>query len=541
MSRAEAFLLTGVFAVFTLAYGALPWLAGGLFLDTHEGDSYHLLDILSRMLRGDVPHLDFVTPLGLLAFWPILVFMKAGFDTGMAMILAQWAVAICLLPVVAYAAVSRLSFKVALYFGIATLGLTLALSYGTATSGVGMSMHYNRWAWSVAFVVLLLVFVPAKGRVRPVLDGVLVGVLVAALMMLKVTYFVALAPVVALALASMHGRKGIAFAVLGGLVVALAVTVQYGIGFWFAYLSDLRLVSSTDIRPYVGTSFDQIVAGPKYITGTLVAVAAALVIRSVRQDLSGFAAFLLVLAFLYITYQNFGNDPQWLIFLPVLLLAVMPDPGDAKVLGVDAAKLGGLTVVAAFVVFFPSLFNIAMSPIKHLSYNTARFLPMVPEAAGHQDIFIRRDRAYMMTAQVYRDQEAGPWEKYAEEIGRRPMPEFQGVQFPHCEWMAGSRALLETLGADLAEADLPEGARLFTADLIAAYWFFAPVTPPKGSAPWYYGKLTGLQYTDYVMVPKCAFTTGVRNIVLGEMAASEATFTLVRDNDLMALFQVGGT
>ena len=539
MSRAEAFLLTGVFAVFTLAYGALPWLAGGLFLDTHEGDSYHLLDILTRMEGGQVPHLDFVTPLGLLAFWPILVFMKAGFDTGMAMILAQWTVAVCLLPLVVYAAASRLAFKTALYFGVTTLGLALALSYGTATSGVGMSMHYNRWAWSVAFVVLLLVFVPSRTLARPMLDGLLVGVLIALLFLLKVTYFVTLAPIAALALAQMHGVRGVAFAALGGIVVALVVTVQYGVGFWFAYLADLQLVTSTDIRPYVGTSFDQIVAGPKYITATLVAVAAALVIRSVRQDLTGFAAFLLVPAFLYISYQNFGNDPQWLIFLPVLLLALMPALGEAKVLGVDARQVGAFTVVAAFVVFFPSLFNIAMSPIKHLSYSQARFLPMVPEAAGHQDIFIRRDRAYMMTAQVYRDEEVGPWAKYAGEIGRRPTPEFQGVRFPHCEWMAGSRALLETLGADLAVAGLPEDARLFTADLIAAYWFFAPVSPPQGSAPWYYGKLTGLENTDYVMVPKCAFATGVRNIVLGEMEASDATFTLVRDNALMALFRVG--
>ena len=98
--------------------------------------------------------------------------------------------------------------------------------------------------------------------------------------------------------------------------------------------------------------------------------------------------------------------------------------------------------------------------------------------------------------------------------------------------------MLETLGADLAAASLPEDSSLFTADLLAAYWFFAPVRPAEGSAPWYYGGLTGMENTDYVMVPKCALTAGVRDLIIRELAASEFTFTLVRNNDLMALYRV---
>ena len=77
--------------------------------------------------------------------------------------------------------------------------------------------------------------------------------------------------------------------------------------------------------------------------------------------------------------------------------------------------------------------------------------------------------------------------------------------------------MLETLGAELVDAGVPEGSRLFTADLLAAYWFFAPVVPPEGSAPWYYGRLTGLENTDYVMVPKCPFATRARDIIIGEL------------------------
>jgi hypothetical protein len=228
------------------------------------------------------------------------------------------------------------------------------------------------------------------------------------------------------------------------------------------------------------------------------------------------------------------------VFLPVLLLALRPDAGCGEMFGIDLRQAMTGTAIAAFAVFFPSFFNIATSPLAHLSFDKARFLPMLPETSGHQDIFIRRDRAYMMTAQVFRDHEAGPWERYAEEVGRPPASEFQGVRFPSCEWSAGSRALFESLGADLASAGLPEGSRLLTADLLSAYHLFAPLEPPKGSAPWYYGGLTGLENADYVLVPKCAFTAGVRRIVLGEMQASGAEFSLVRDNELYALFSVSG-
>ncbi|MEO0916927.1 MAG: hypothetical protein AAFY31_08080 [Pseudomonadota bacterium] len=538
MSRAEPFLLAVIFVLFSGAYGALSWLAGGLYLDTHEGDSYHLLDVLTRMSRGETPHVDFVTPLGALAFWPMSWFMQFGVSAGMAMIYAQVLVAGALFPIVLYAAATRLPRGLAIYFGMLVLGLVLALSYGTATSGVGISMHYNRWAWSIAFVLLLVVFVPSRTAYRPFLEGVFVGLLVACLALLKVTYFVALAPVAALALWQMHKGRGVIAAVVSGLLIATIVTIQEGFAFWFAYLSDLRLVAGNDIRPFVGTTFDQILAGPSYIGGTLAAVAAALVIRVTQPTVTGIAAFLLVPGLLYITYQNFGNDPQWLMVLPVLVLALRPAPGTSTLFGIDAHRVAQFTALAAFVLIFPSLFNVMLSPIKHASFDKARFIPMLPEDAGHQDIFVRRDRAYMMTAQVFRDQEAGPWAPYEVEAGRAPVPVFEGVSFPFCQWQAGSRALLETLGAQLSDANLPEGSRLFTADLLAAYWFFATVRPPEGSAPWYYGQLTGLENTDYVMVPKCAFTAHGRNTILGELSQSNEMFTLVLDNELLALFRV---
>ena len=184
MRRADPFLIAGIFLVFVIAYGGLTWMAGGLFIDMHEGDSYHVLDILTRMQAGQVPHLDFVTPLGLLVFWPVFEFVRAGYSAGAAFILAQMGVALALLPVVTYAATTRMSRALGIWFGLVTLGLTLALSFGTVGSSVTISMYYNRWAWSITFVILVLVLLPSRGASRPRLDGALVGVLSAALLLL---------------------------------------------------------------------------------------------------------------------------------------------------------------------------------------------------------------------------------------------------------------------------------------------------------------------------------------------------------------------
>ncbi|MEM7753130.1 MAG: hypothetical protein AAF230_06935 [Pseudomonadota bacterium] len=539
MGRADGFLVTVVFAVFVVAYGALSWAAGGLFVDTHEGDTYHLLDILSRLQDGAVPHLDFVTPLGALAFWPVHWIIQTGQTTGAALILSQIAFAFCLLPFVAYAASTRLTRGVAIYFGLTTLGVVLALSYGTATAGVGISMHYNRWAWGVSFAMLLLALVPARGPQRAVLDGILIGLLAAALLLLKITYFATLVPVAAIALWQMHRARGLLSALIAGTLVVAAVTVMHGVSYWFGYLHDLRLVSSTDIRPSVGKSFDQIAADPTHLGATLAGILTALILRRSAAGATGLAALLLIPGFMFITYQNFGNDPHWLVFLPVLILAYRPTL-DGAVFGFDAQKVATVAAVSAFAVFFPSFANLALSPLSHLSLDKSGFQPMLPEGAGHDGIFIRQDRAYNMAAQVFRDQEPGPWAPYTQVLERAPLAEFQGVVFPECNWLSGSKGYFETLGGDLAAAGLPEGSRLLNADLMAAFWFFAPVSPPEGSAPWYYGRLTGLENTDYIMVPKCAFATPVRNIMLQEMAEADVQFTLVRDNDLMALFRVGG-
>ncbi|AZQ66161.1 hypothetical protein EF888_02860 [Silicimonas algicola] len=535
MSRPNPLVLAAVLLAFTMALGGLPFLKGGLYLDAHEGDTYHLLDILFRMREGQVPHLDFPTPLGVFSVLPFAWLLKAGYSVGTSIILGQLLVALSLWPLATYAAL-RLTRGLAFYFGLVTLGLVVALSYGTATSGATISMHYNRWGWALSFVAVVLAFLPAR-RERQALDGALIGLLCAVLLLIKVTYFVAVAPAAGLALVARGQGRAVLWAALTGLAVAVAVTAAHGIGFWLAYLGDLRAVAASEVRPFVGVPFQVVLTGPVYMGATLTGIAAVFLVRRAGHGLLALGLLWLVAGSIYVTYQNFGNVPQWLYLMPVLLLALRPATDEARVPGGSLRQ--GMTVLAIIAVTleFPSLYNAFRVNFEHLAFDPARFVRMLPDPA-QGDLFIRTDRGYMMTANVDLDRSMPQWARYSEVVDRPPLAELKGATFPACEWMAGSRAYFETLGQAMAEAGVPEGGQVFVADILSAFWLFGDLAPLGGGAPWYYGGLTGLDHADFVMVPKCSFVQRVRGIMVEDLKAVEDRLELVRDDDLMALYRV---
>ena len=107
MSRPRSAALAAYLALLILVLGGLPLLKGALYLEKHEGDTLHLAELVLRMARGEWPHLDFMTPIGVLAIAPIAAFVKAGAGLGHAIFYAQLLVALVLLPAVLRVAASR--------------------------------------------------------------------------------------------------------------------------------------------------------------------------------------------------------------------------------------------------------------------------------------------------------------------------------------------------------------------------------------------------------------------------------------------------
>lgn len=537
MSRPNPFVLIAVLLLFVAIFGGVPLLKGGLFLDANEGDSFHLLDILLQINMGSRPHLDFSTPLGFLAFLPISVFVEAGYPTGTAILLAQLGVAIVLFPFVIYVGLTRFSRSLAWMFGVLTLGLVLSLSFGGGSTGVSVAMHYNRWAWALAFVAVALAILPSR-REHPIIDSVLIGIFGVVLALLKATYFVALAPGVFLALYLRWRGLGVLAAFSGAIAAALVTIAFQGFEIWSAYMRDLVLVLGSEVRPFAGANLATIIAGSAYFGVTLLGGSTFFMVRRSGHDVTAYALLLLVPGFIYVTYQNFGNDPQWIWFLGLVLFTLRPESGFGQIAGQDLRLMMGGAAWIALALNFPSLFANATSPISHARMEPSRFQPMIPQTYGNQDIFVRNDRGNAMTALVHLDREDPNWARFQTIADRGPLSEFEGITFPYCEWASGSRAYLERVAEELVRDGVTQDAQVLFADSLAGLWLFGPFKPLKGGAPWYYGGLTGLENADYLVIPKCSFVAGLRGIMIEELKSSDYTFSLNRDSELYALFAV---
>ncbi len=96
---------------------AMTLAKGGLYIDRHEGDTLHLMEIVMRIAQGQWPHLDFVTPLGGISFLPIAGLVAAGFGIGTSILLSQVLVAVAFLPAIWWGAETRFfpSFRLAFW------------------------------------------------------------------------------------------------------------------------------------------------------------------------------------------------------------------------------------------------------------------------------------------------------------------------------------------------------------------------------------------------------------------------------------------
>ena len=93
--------------VFLPRSAAVTLAKGGFYIGKHEGDTLHLLQIVLREARGQWPHLDFQTPIGVLATAPVALFVRLGAGVGHAILYAQILLAAIALPAIWWVASSR--------------------------------------------------------------------------------------------------------------------------------------------------------------------------------------------------------------------------------------------------------------------------------------------------------------------------------------------------------------------------------------------------------------------------------------------------
>ena len=529
MERPNAVILVGgLLALFILLAGASV-APGALFVAKHEGDTFHIVDVLMRMAGGERPHLDFVTPIGIAAFAPILLFIKAGFGAGQALVLGQVLVAALAFPAVWWVASSRFSAGWAAGFGAAVLVLLLGLVHGTTEPSVSMSMHYNRWAWAATFLVLATAILPGRGADHPVADGLMLGLGLSLMALTKVTFFAAFALPVVVALVARGALRSLGVAVATGLVVALILTGLMSVEFWMAWIGDLRTVSSSPVRPQPGMGLGEVISAPSHMAGTLVLIFAIMLLRQGDRGLEGVVLLLLAPGFFYVTWQNAENDPQWLMLLGFLLFALVPPRELHNVLGWNVTAGIGYLGMAAIVLAAPSFINMGWSPFRHLNTDRAAYMPMLPGQAAHADLQVAKLRNLDVGAKVPLGVAGAPERVEAASIN--------GEALPLCALGLGMSHWIATMSDQLKESGLARDQQIFTTDVLNVTWLNGAGEPLQGGAPWYYGGLSGFANADLVLVPLCPIAARMRKLMLTEIEHAGAQLTEIDRTDLYILYR----
>ncbi|MEL7115293.1 MAG: hypothetical protein AAGP08_06810, partial [Pseudomonadota bacterium] len=329
----------------------------------------------------------------------------------------------------------------------------------------------------------------------------------------------------------------LAATVVAGLAVAVVLTLLAGFEFWLAYASDVLAVAQSSVRPQPGMPLQSIIGAPAYIGGSLALLAGVVLLRQAGEETLGLLLLLLVPGFLYVTFQNFGNDPQWLILFAILLLAPRVDPAATNSFGWPLSGALIVTAVAALAFATPSFVNLAYSPFRHMNVNPERYTPLMAHAAPHDDMFGRVVRANRVDGLVALDGDGSGLED-RRALSRREETEtvLNGETLPQCELQLGIIAWMETITAELA-AEGYAGTKLFAADLFVSHWLFGDVERLSGGAPWYYGGLHGFEDAELVIVPLCPASLSVRSLILEELAEAGVALDEVHRHPLYVLFR----
>ncbi len=525
------------FGGFLLALFALGLLLASLpsrlMIGAHEGDLMHMLDASLRMKSGELPHLDFMTPIGILGFAPVAAFLALGFQVGKATLLADVAMLGLMLPVIWWIGASRLSRGQAYYFGAVMAVILLAVVYGGSSANISLSMYYNRWGWAITFLVLgTALFPPRRMLAEAVLAPLVIGLGMAALAMLKMTFFVPLAPAVILILLLQKQGKMLLAALLAGLLAGGVLLAMLGLDFFLAYLEDLMTITREDsARINTGTSLADVLASPARIGASFILFAALMIFRKSGRMHQGVAVFILAPAFAYITYQNWGNDPKWLLFLVLYIWANLPERNEKTVFLMPARQGALALIVAAATMAFPSMWSMATTALRAgFGGLGGNYAPLVLNG-NVSDIWLP---AQQLENIVFNQAPEG-WPTL--EPGLEPVV-INGFTFPDCK--LGVTILPQYLGMtrQIEALDFARGRPVLTADVLNAGWIMGDIARVPGAAPWYYGDGAGLDGAEFLAVPLCAAKPILRAAMVRRAQAGGYGLQEVYRSPLMVLYRL---
>jgi len=519
--------LVALFAIELLAL----MLPSKLMITGHEGDLMHMLDASLRMASGEMPHLDFMTPIGILGFAPVAGFLALGFSVGKATFLAEAAMLAIMLPVIWWLAATRLSRGQAYYFAIVIVVTMMAVVYGGGSSTISLSMYYNRWGWCLTFLLLVtILFKPHRVLGESWVSPLVIGLIMAALAMLKMTFFVPLLPVVVFILLVQKQGALLLKAMAVGVLAGVALLGWLGLDFFLAYLDNLLVVTRPEsARVNTGASLTDIVASPRTLLSSIILFAALVIFRKSGRMQQGLMVMILAPAFAYITYQNWGNDPKWLHFLVLYIWANLPDTEAKPVFGVPARQGGLALITAAFTLVFASFFSMAGTPFRVAVAAQTDGFAKLELNDDVSDIWLPERRV----SDINGEQAIEGWPTLMPDL--EPLT-IQGYTFPDCQLSKTLVAQYAGMARQIEALQAVRGQPVLVADVLNFLWLMGDVGRVPGAAPWYYGDDSGLRSAAYIAVPLCPAKPDLRAAMLAQVEAGEYGLTETYRSELMVLY-----
>ncbi len=501
-----------------------------LMITGHEGDLMHMLDASLRMASGELPHVDFMTPIGVLGFAPVAGFLALGFAVGKATLLADSAMLGLMLPVIWWLGVTRLSRGQAHYFAIVMIVMMMAVVYGGDTPTISLSMYYNRWGWGLTFLLLVTILFPPRRRLgEGWVAPLVIGGCMAALAMLKVTFFVSLLPAVVLILLAQKQGALLLKAMAVGLLAGGALLAWFGPDFFLAYLDDLLTVTKpSSSRVNAGASLTDVVASAKTMMTSVILFAAVVIFRKSGRMTQGLVVLLLAPAFAYITYQNWGNDPKWLHLMVLYVWANLPEAGSRPVFGIPARQGALMLIAAAVTLVLPSMINMGGTPFRVVAADAEDFAPLELKG-GVSDIWLPERRVEdIITVQALEG-----WPTLSPKL--EPVV-INGQTFPDCKLDNSLMAQYFGMARQIEALDNVRGRPVLVADVLNYLWLVGDVARVPGAAPWYYGDDAGLAGAAFLAVPLCPVKPDLRSAMLGQVEAEGYGLEEVYRSELMVLY-----
>ena len=521
------------YALFLIAAWSLFTIArvnpDGFLVMSFQGDTLHMAQAVLRMAKGEVPHRDFLTPLGVLAFLPISTLVKAGFGLGKAFAYAPSLLTLLSLPAIYWVGLSRFKPAAALAFSSIFLVMFFAYIHGGLLPSVSASMYYNNWGWAIAMPVVAIAVLPGReNKNARVFDALVLGIGVGFLVLTKATYAVYLLPAIILSLALNKERAKLAWSIIICVVFMAVFTLPLGgLEYWAAYVHDLRSVASNSLRPYPGLSLSKMLLSARHLPGLIALLAAVVFLRQARQKKQGLVVLVLGAGWWFVTYQNWENDPQWMVMAGLILLVLSEPVILYNSFGWPLKKAVQTMGVALIVMGLPLSLTQLQSLLVHKALNGETFPVSLP-------INIQADLRFRAPKQggVRIDTPYSALGKPAETtiLGDAPLP--------LCHKVNGLVADLLETGKRLDSIAGSSGKSAIYTDWVSGLWMFSDLVPLSGGAPWYYGGTPGFANADYLVVPLCPMDEQVRAEMLKQITLDPALdFAEVSRNDLFVLLE----